>query len=387
MGSSTLTAGLLQPSPLTGSDRMRVGMIGAGVISAQYLASLGRLADLELVAVADLDAERAARTAEEHGARALSVDGMLAADDVDVVLNLTVPAAHVEVCTAALEAGKHVYVEKPLALTVDDGRRLLLLGQERGLRIASAPDTVLGTGIQTARAVIDRGDIGTPIAATASWSSPGHERWHPAPDFYYKAGGGPLFDMGPYYLTALITLLGPVTRVSATTGRSDRVREIATGPRGGERIDVEIDTHVAAVLEHEGGAISSVLLSFEVWGSRLPRIEVFGTGGSVSVPDPNRFDGEVELLDTGQEWSRVGELAGYVGSGRGFGLADLARAVAAGEEHRSSGEVALHVVDIMESIVAAALEHRSVELRTTATRPAAVPLTDLTAMPHLGGAS
>jgi predicted dehydrogenase len=366
---------------------MRVGMIGAGVISAQYLASLGRLADLELVAVADLDTERAARTAEEHGARALSVDGLLAADDVDVVLNLTVPAAHVQVCTAALEAGKHVYVEKPLALTVDDGRRLLLLGQERGLRIASAPDTVLGTGIQTARAVIDRGDIGTPIAATASWSSPGHERWHPAPDFYYKAGGGPLFDMGPYYLTALITLLGPVTRVSATAGRSDRVREIATGPRGGERIDVEIDTHVAAVLEHEGGAISSVLLSFEVWGSRLPRIEVFGTGGSVSVPDPNRFDGEVELLDTGQEWSRVGELAGYVGSGRGFGLADLARAVAAGEEHRSSGEVALHVVDIMESIVAAAREHRSVELSTTATRPAAVPLTDLTAIPHLGGAS
>jgi predicted dehydrogenase len=377
MGSPTLTTHILKPAPLAPTDRLRVGLVGAGVISAQYLASIERLTDVDLVAVADLDSARAAQVADSTGARAMTVGELLSSDDVDVVLNLTIPAAHVEVCTDALLAGKHVYVEKPLALNVDEGKGLLRLAAERDLRLSGAPDTVLGTGIQTARAILDRGDIGTPIAATASWSSPGHERWHPAPDFYYQPGGGPLFDMGPYYLTALVTLLGPVTRVSATSIRSDRKREIGTGPRSGAPIDVAVDTHVTAVLEHAGGAVSTVLLSFEVWGSRLPHIEVFGSAGSLSVPDPNRFDGVVEVLDTSREWSPVADLAGYVGSGRGYGLADLARAKASGEPHRLSGDLALHVVDIMESIQTAGRAHRAVDLSTTATRPALVPLTDL----------
>lgn len=367
----------LRPSPLLPDERLRLGIVGAGVISGQYLESLARLGDVSLVAVADLDIARAELAAQKfgHGARALTVEELMAADDIDAVVNLTIPAAHLEVCTAALEAGKHVYVEKPLALTVADGNRLLELSTARGLRIAGAPDTVLGTGLQTARAIIDGGRIGIPVAANASWSSPGHERWHPAPDFYYKTGGGPLFDMGPYYLTALVTLLGPVRSVVATAGRSHRKRSIGTGNRAGESIAVEIDTHVTAVLEHDGGAISTVVLSFEQWGSRQPRIEVHGTEGSVSVPDPNHFDGTVELLDTSREWAEVPPLAGYVDASRGFGVADLARALAAEEPHRSSGEVALHVLDIMESIERAAALRAGVSLTTTMNRPAAVPLT------------
>ncbi|PPG42349.1 Gfo/Idh/MocA family protein [Pseudoclavibacter sp. RFBA6] len=360
---------------------MRVAIVGAGVISGQYLDSLARLDDVRLVAVADLDDERARTAAEQYGrgARALTVDELMRADDVDTIINLTIPAAHLDVCTAALESGKHVYVEKPLALTVADGRQLLDLASSRRLRIAGAPDTVLGTGLQTARAVIDGGHIGVPVAASASWSSPGHERWHPAPDFYYKTGGGPLFDMGPYYLTALATLLGPVRSVTATTGRSDRRRSIASGPRAGEPIAVEVDTHVTAVLEHEGGAVSTLLLSFEQWGSRQPRIEVHGTAGSVTVPDPNIFDGGVELLGTGREWRDVPALAGYAEAGRGYGVADLARAVAQNEAHRSSAEMALHVLDIMESIGLAAARRSAVSLSTTAQRPAPVPLTQLPA--------
>lgn len=370
-----------RPEPLRPDQRMRVGIVGAGVISGQYLESLARLDDVRLVAVADLDEARARSAAEQYGrgARALTVDELMLADDVDTIINLTIPAAHLEVCMASIESGKHVYVEKPLALTVAHGRQLLDLASSHQLRIAGAPDTVLGTGLQTARAVIDGGHIGEPIAASASWSSPGHERWHPAPDFYYKAGGGPLFDMGPYYLTALTTLLGPVASVAATTGRSDRIRSIGTGPRTGEALTVEIDTHVTAVLEHESGAISTVVLSFEQWGSRQPRIEVHGTTGSVSVPDPNNFTGAVELLGSGREWREIPPLAGYVDAGRGYGVADLARAASRNEPHRSSAEMALHVLDIMESIGHAAANRATVQLTTTAQRPAPVPLTLLPA--------
>ncbi|MEU1970770.1 Gfo/Idh/MocA family oxidoreductase [Microbacterium sp. NPDC019599] len=373
MGGSTLT------DNLTGSHHarsapLRVGIIGTGVISGQYFASFARLPEVEVVAVADLDAERARTVAREHGARALSVDALLADDEVDLVLNLTIPAAHAEVSMAALAAGKHVYVEKPLCSTVEEGKALLRAAGENGLRLAAAPDTVLGTGIQTARALIDRGEIGTPIGASASWSSPGHERWHPAPDFYYRPGGGPLFDMGPYYLTTLVTLLGPVVRVSATSRRSDRPRAIATGPRAGESLGVEIDTHITAHVEHASGAVSTLMLSFEVWGSRQPHIEVFGTAGTVAVPDPNRFDGKVELLDDSREWRVMDDIAGYIDSGRGFGIADLARRAAAGEDHRASAELALHVVDIMASIDEAARTGAPQDLTTTAPRPDIVPL-------------
>jgi predicted dehydrogenase len=307
--------------------------------------------------------------------RAGNVDDVLGADDIDVILNLTVPAAHVEISARALEAGKHVYVEKPFSLTVGEGQQLLDRAQEKGLRIGCAPDTVLGTGVQTARQLVDDGRIGTPIAASANWSSPGHERWHTAPEFYYQPGGGPLFDMGPYYIAALVTLLGPIERVTASARHSERDRTIATGPRAGTGITVEVDTHVTAIAEHATGAISTLMTSFEVWGSRLPRIEVYGTEGTVSVPDPNRFDGAVELLGTDRQWSVVPETAGYVGSARGFGLADMARAAASGTPHRASGLLGLHVVDVMAAITRAADRRGFVELSTALKRPAPFPHT------------
>ena len=265
-------------------------------------------------------------------------------------LNLTIPAAHAAVHQAALAAGKHVYGEKPLAMDRTEAEPLLKYAAANDLRIGCAPDTVLGTGTQTARAVIDRGDIGTPHAATAFMVTPGHELWHPAPEFYYQPGGGPVLDMGPYYVTSLVTLLGPVVRVTARAGQSKQQRKIHTGPRAGTVFDVEVPTHVTGVLEHESGALTTVLMSFDVWAGRLPRIEVHGTDGSLSVPDPNGFDGTVEIVTPEQrEWTEVPVAGGYAGAGRGVGVADMARALRTGEPHRASGELAYHVLDVLES--------------------------------------
>lgn len=356
------------------SGILNVGVIGVGKISEQYFESFPALSNLRLVAVADMNEARAAEVASEQGVEALSVDALLADPRIDVVLNLTIPIAHVEIDTRALEAGKHVYAEKPLALSPDDAVAMLRLAEERGLRIGSAPDTVLGTGIQTARAVLDAGTIGTPVGAAAFWAAPGHELWHPAPAFYYLAGGGPLFDMGPYYVTALITLLGPVSRVSGTVTRSARERTVATGPLAGTTIPVDIDTHVSAILEHESGVSSTVTMSFEVWASRIPKIEVFGTAGTISVPDPNRFSDPVEVATAeDREFHVVPPSGGYADAGRGVGLADMARAIETDRPHRASGELAFHVLEIMDAIVRAGQTSAVVEIRSTVDRPEPVP--------------
>jgi predicted dehydrogenase len=351
-----------------------VGIVGVGKISEQYLATIPVLPGIRLVAVADLNEQRAAEVAAEQGVASYPVDELIARPEVDIVLNLTIPAAHVEVATKAILAGKHVFGEKPLALAPEDAVELLKLADARGLRVASAPDTVLGTGVQTARQVLDAGTIGDPIGASAFWTAPGHELWHPAPQFYYQPGGGPLFDMGPYYLTTLVTLLGPVVRVSGAIGRSARVRTVATGPSAGAEIPVNIDTHVTAVLEHASGVSSSITVSFEVWGSRHPLIEVYGTLGTISVPDPNRFDGAVEVLTSvDREWHEVPVSAGFADSGRGYGLAELAHAIATNRPNRASGELAFHVLEIMDAIIRAGREHRVVELESTVERPEPVP--------------
>lgn len=354
---------------------MRVGVVGVGQISAQYFAAFARLPELQLVAVADLDGDRTRQVAAEQGALALSVPELLASSEVDVVLNLTVPAAHVEVGTAALLGGHHLYAEKPLGLSVADAVGMVRLAAERGLRIGSAPDTVLGTGVQTARQLLDAGAVGEPHAAAVAWSSPGHEAWHPAPFFYYQPGGGPLLDMGPYYLTALVTLLGPVERVSGVSRRPMRERTVATGPRAGAPVPVSTDTSMHALLEHRGGATSTVSLSFDVWASRRPLFEVYGTAGTLAVPDPNTFDGTVELwTPAAGEWQPVRPSAGYVGAGRGIGLADLAEAIATDRPHRASGDLALHVLEIMDAVSRSGGEHVVVELTTTVERPEPVPL-------------
>jgi len=365
-------------------EPLRVGIVGAGKISAQYSATFARLPQVAVTGVADLDAGRAAALAAQHpGARALPLADLLAADDVDVVLNLTIPAAHAEVALAALAAGKHVYGEKPLAATTAEGREVLAAAAASGLRVACAPDTVLGTGTQTARAAVDAGLVGVPHAATAFMVNPGHERWHPDPEFYYRPGGGPLLDMGPYYLTALVHLLGPVRRVLGASSSPRATRTVGSGPRAGTAFPVEVASHVTGVLEHEGGALTTLVMSFDVWGSRLPRIEVHGDRGSLSVPDPNYFEGPVELL-TAQEpgWAPLAPSAGYLEGGRGIGVADLALALREGSPHRAGPEVALHVLDVMESLLGAAEGLGSAAVGSTCDRPA--PVTGAVDLARLG---
>ena len=240
---------------------------------------------------------------------------------------------------------------------------MLARAAETGLRVGSAPDTVLGTGIQTARAVLDSGRIGSPVGAAVHWTAPGHELWHPSPAFYYQPGGGPLFDMGPYYLTSLVTLFGAVRRVSGAVSRSTRERTIATGPHAGAIVPVDVDTHVTALLEHDNGATSTLTVSFEVWATRMPFFEVYGTAGTIAMPDPNQFSDRCRSPPPmTREWVEVPAEAGYLDAGRGFGLADMARAIETDRPHRASGELAFHVLEIMESIITAGREHRVIEL-------------------------
>jgi predicted dehydrogenase len=299
------------------------------------------------------------------------------AADVDVVLNLTVPAAHAKVTLTALSAGKHVYGEKPLAMTTTQAREIAVVVARRaaaeGPRVGCAPDTVLGTGLQTARAVVDRGAIGVPHAATAFMTTPGHERWHPDPEFYYRPGGGPLLDMGPYYLTALVHLLGPVARVVGLSSRRSATRVVGSGPRAGAEFRVEVDTHVTGVLEHVGGAMTTLVMSFDVWAARLPRIELHGSTGSLSVPDPNHFAGDVEIFTEAEpQWQVVAPSDGYVGAGRGVGLVELAAAVHAGRPHRAALDVAVHVVDVMDCLLRATSTGTAVDVGSTCERPAPV---------------
>lgn len=354
---------------------LRIGIIGLGNISAQYFEAIPRLPGLALVAVADRNGELARTVAAEHGVAALSVDELLADDRVDAVLNLTTPESHVEIGLRALRAGKHVYAEKPFGLSPAEARPLLDLAASSGLRIGSAPDTVLGTGIQTTRALLDGGAIGDAIAAQVHWSAPGHERWHPKPLFYYQPGAGPLFDMGPYYLTSLVQLFGPVVRISGLTTRSPRPRSVETGELAGTPIPVDVETHVTALLEHANGVTTTLTVSFDVWATRTPLFEVYGTEGTIAVPDPNHFSHTVELSTRAEpEWHEVPVAAGYADAGRGYGLADMARAIETDRPHRASGEVAFHVLEIMDAVLRAGAERRVIELESTVERPDPVPL-------------
>ena len=353
---------------------MKIGMIGCGVISRQYLESFDRLPDVQLVAVADLDRVRAEAAAEgREGVRVLTVDELIADAEVDTVLNLTIPAAHAEVDLRAIAAGKNVYSEKPFAVTTEEGARVLEAAAAAGVLTGSAPDTVLGTGTQTARAVIDDGVIGIPIAATATMVTPGHERWHPQPDFYYVPGGGPLLDMGPYYIHALVTLLGPVEAVIGAASRLRTERTIGSGPREGETIPVTTDTHVTGVLVHESGVLSTLVMSFDAVATTAHPIEIHGTAGTLAVPDPNRFDGDVRLHPLGGEgWETLPVTGGFEQAGRGIGLQDMA---VRGADLRASGELGQHVLEVMNGVLEAAASGTRIEITSTVERPAAVPLT------------
>jgi predicted dehydrogenase len=357
-------------------DAHRVGIIGLGVISRAYLNTLGNHPAVRITAVADLDPARSAAVAAElPDAEAVSVERLLGEAEVETVLNLTLPAAHAQIALRAIDGGKNIFGEKPLAVTFADGRSIIDRAAAAGVGVGCAPDTVLGTGTQTARAAIDGGLIGRPLSASAVMVTPGHERWHPNPDFYYNAGGGPLLDMGPYYITALIHLLGPVRAVIGAASRLRGERVIGSGPRLGQRIPVEVDSHVTGVLEHANGALSTITTSFDgVRTTALP-IEVHGETGTLAVPDPNHFDGEVRLFPLGGTgWQALPPSAGYAGAGRGVGLIDL---VTAGGQRppRAGGELALHVLEAMTALLRSSAEGRRIALTTTVERPAPIPLT------------
>ena len=357
-------------------DAHRVGVVGLGVISRAYLDTLVGHPAVRVTAVADLDASRSAAVAAElPGARAMSVEELLSSSDVDTVLNLTVPAAHAEIALGAIGHGKHVYGEKPLAADLPAAHAVLEAAAQAGVGVGCAPDTVLGTGIQTARAAVSAGSIGRPQFASAVMVTAGHERWHPHPDFYYAAGGGPLLDMGPYYLTSLIHLLGPVRAVIGATSRLRSERVIGSGPRAGERIPVAVDSHVAGVLEHVNGTLTTITTSFDGVAATAVPIEVHGDGGTLAVPDPNHFDGEVRLFELGgTQWHPLPASAGYVDGARGLGLLDFITADRL-RAPRANGDLALHVLETMSALLRSAAEGRRIELTTSAEPPAVVPLT------------
>ena len=355
---------------------VRAGVVGCGTISPAYFNGCKPYAVIEIVACADMVPEIAQERASEFAIpKACTVDQLLADDSIDIVVNLTVPKAHAEVNLAGIAAGKSVHCEKPLAVNRADGARTLEAAEENGVRVGCAPDTFLGGGIQTCRKLIDDGWIGLPVAATAFMVSRGHERWHPAPDFFYEIGGGPMLDMGPYYLTALVNLLGPVGRVCGSARATFAERLITReGPRYGDKIPVETPTHLAGTLDFASGAIGTMIMSFDVWSHHLPRIEIYGSEGSLSVPDPNGFDGPVFIQRRGAEdWSEV-PLTHDGSVGRGIGVADLAQGLISGRPHRVNGALACHVLDVMQAFEESSDTGRHVEIATSCERPEALPM-------------
>lgn len=357
-------------------NKTKIGIIGCGNISSIYCEIAQTLENLELAACADLDVERAkARAAEFHIPKGITVKELLADPEIEIVINLTIPAAHAAVAKSVLQAGKSVYNEKPLSATLAEGRALLKLAQSKGLRVGCAPDTFLGGGLQTCRKLIDDGWIGTPVAAAANMLCHGHESWHPAPEFYYRAGGGPLFDMGPYYLTALTSILGPVKRVSGSARASFAERTITTAKRHGEKIAVEVPTHISGVLDFENGVVGTITTSFDVWSHNQPCLEIYGSEGSLSLPDPNSFCGPVRIRRKGaNDWSEVPSAYGYLENSRCLGVAEMASAIRSKRPHRASGEMAFHVLEIMHAIHEASDTGRYVRLKSTMTRPDSLPL-------------
>jgi predicted dehydrogenase len=357
-------------------EKVKVGIIGCGKISGIYCQAKQVFGILDIVACADLVPERAKARAEEYAIpRACSPEELLRDPEIELIVNLTIPKAHAEVCLAALEAGKHVYVEKPLSVTREEGQRLLAVANAKGLRLGGAPDTFLGAGLQTCRKLLDDGWIGQPVAATAFMLCRGHESWHPDPEFYYQVGGGPMFDMGPYYLTALVSLIGPVRSVAGCARVTFPQRTITSEPKRGQTINVEVPTHVVGILDFANGSMATIVTSFDVWGGQLPRIEIYGTEGTMSVPDPNTFGGPV-LIRRGRskEWSEFPLPFGYSANSRGLGVADMAHAIRTGRPHRANEQLTYHVLDIMSGIHDAADAGRHVELESTCQRPAPFPL-------------
>jgi len=374
---------------------MKVGLIGTGRISDIYLTNCMKFEELDVIACASLDREEASLKAKRFNLpQVLSPEELLSDDEIECVLNLTIPAAHFDISKAALEAGKHVYSEKPFVTSLNKGQQLLDLAAERQLLIGNAPDTFMGGRWQTVRKLIDSGVIGKPSGFTAHVGTHGVERHHPNPDFYYKEGGGPLLDLGPYYLTVLVFLFGPMTRVCGMSNRSTNTRLIENGPRNGEIIDVEIDTHSLSLIEFDCGVIGSMTMSFDVWESETPRLEIYGSEGSICIPDldpvhgANNFDGPVWFrrrkdsrwefqprpIDRPEQWLVAENRYRYNANYSGLGLRDLAQARVENREPRADGKLAFHVLEALIAIEESARAQRFQEISSTVKRPDPMPM-------------
>ena len=378
-------------------EKTRIGIIGCGVISEVYMNNIRRFyGRIRVVSCADRIREKAEALAASYDiGKVCTVEELLADPQIDIVLNLTIPQAHYEINQKAVTAGKHVYCEKPLALTVREAEELRRLAKEKGVRIGCAPDTFLGAGLQTCRRLIDEGWIGKPVGATANMMNHGTETWHRSPDFYYQPGGGPLFDMGPYYITALVSLLGPVEKAGCFSTKGFEQRRIYSMPRRGESIRVEVPTHYAGILRFRSGAVANINLSFDAWLSNLPKLEIYGTEGTIVVPDPNRFDGEVKLirrealldaveaapgdeaaglLSRPEMWEKYRVMPSLYrqpdGNMRGIGLLDMICAIENQRPARAGAELAGHVLEVMECL---SREDAVSAVASSCERPAPMP--------------
>lgn len=337
---------------------LRLGLVGCGNISPLYLKSARHFEALEFVACSDLDRDLAETRANEFDIpEVLSVDELMAHNGIDCIVNLTIPAAHAEIAKRALNAGKHVYNEKPLAAKLDDAKEIVALAKEKGLRLACAPSTFLGSTVQTAKQALDEGVIGEPIAANAFFMSHGMEHWHPNPESFYQPGAGPMFDMGPYYLTALVTLLGSVKSVTAAARISFKERTISSKPKAGQTFRVNTPTHISGTLEFVSGALATVITSFDVWHSQMPKFEIYGSEGTVALEMPNMFGVKVEARkakeDSWQTLPFVSEHQEFEASWA-LALADLAWAISENRPHKASAEQALHVLELMQAFLKSA---------------------------------
>jgi len=364
-----------------------IGIIGCGDISEAYLKGAARSQLIRVKSCADLRAEAAQAKASAYGATAAPVDALLADPDIEIVINLTVPLAHGPVSRQIITAGKHVYSEKPLAARFSEGQALMLAAAGRGVRVGCAPDTFLGAAHQACRRAIDAGRIGRPLAGAAAVLSHGMEHWHPNPEFFFKRGGGPIHDIGPYYVTQLVNLLGPVSRVAAQASTGSRSRTVTSEPRRGQVIEVEVPTTVNGVLSFASGANVSLSASWDVWKHRRLPFEIYGTEGSMMVPDPNFFGGAPEITERDSDWqeldisahpfripNRTLRSGGQVADYRIIGLLDMAAALRQGRAHRANGDLALHVLEVLDAFERSSVEGRHVMIETPCERPAPLPL-------------
>jgi predicted dehydrogenase len=349
----------------------RIGIIGCGHISSIYIENLKSFAHADVISLADLDHFRALEKAKKYNIATVNTpEELLLRDDIDLILNLTTPDVHAAVSEQIIRHQKHVYVEKPITVSLEDAIKILTLAKQNNVKIGCAPDTFLGGAIQTCRKIIEEGVIGTPIGANAFMLCHGHESWHTNPYFYYKHGGGPLFDMGPYYLTTLISLFGNVKEVCAMTKTTFSKRTITSEPLNGEEIEVETPTHITSTLLFENEAVATFTTSFDVWHTTLPSIEVYGTKGSLVIPDPNGYDGKILVkLETSTSWEQVPIEFGFTQNSRGIGVMDMIQSIKEEREHRANGELAFHVLEVMHGILTSGETKQFIPIHSQCSKP------------------